>query len=108
MKKWILATLAFSFISPMAWAETAAQTELLSAQLAYQQALKNQTDYASQVSMLQTRLREAQQSLEQKQAEVARLQNQLNEADTSAQTAKSTLDAAGARLDAAWAAVRIQ
>ncbi len=89
-----------------AWADDAAQTELLSAQMAYQEALKAQTDNGSRVNTLRSRLEEAQRTVQQKQAEITQLQTQLNEADVAAQQSNSTLEEAGRRLDAAWTAVR--
>lgn len=86
--------------------DSAAQTELLSAQMAYQEALKAQTDYTAKVGTLRERLQAVQTTIQQKQAEAARLQTELNEADVAAQQAGSTLEAAGRRLDAAWTAVR--
>ncbi|QMT40474.1 hypothetical protein [Neisseria shayeganii] len=85
--------------------QSAAQTELLSAQIAYQEALKAQTDYTAKVGTLRQRLQTVQATIQQKQAEAARLQSELNEADVAAQQAGSTLEAAGRRLDAAWTAV---
>lgn len=108
---WIKGTLAGLCLLAAAlpaWAEDAAQTELLSAQMAYQEALKAQTDNGSRVGMLRTRLEAAQTALQQKQAEVAQLQAQLNEADAAAQQSNSLLEEAGRRLDAAWAAARGQ
>lgn len=94
--------------SAVAWAESTAETELLSAQKAYQAALKSQTDSTSRTLTLQSQLKDAQARLERTQAEVVRLQGQLNEADVQRQQHDSALQAAGARLDAAWAAVRGQ
>ncbi|MDO4694061.1 MAG: hypothetical protein Q4A62_05475 [Eikenella sp.] len=83
----------------------AAQTELLSAQMAYREALKAQTDHTAKVGSLRERLQAVQAAIQQKQAEAARLQTELNEADVAVQQAGSTLEAAGRRLDAAWTAV---
>lgn len=90
----------------MAWADTPAQTELLSAQLAYQEALKNHTTHAGQIATLQTRLQEARTALMAKQQEVNRLEAEVQTVSAQAGQAQSTLDAAGRRLDAAWMAVR--
>ncbi len=100
------ALLCLALAAAPALADSPAQTELLSAQLAYQEALKTQTDYSSRVNTLQSRLQNVQTTIQQKQAEAAQLQTQLNEADVAAQQANSTLEAAGRRLDAAWTAVR--
>lgn len=92
--------------STASWADTPAQTELLSAQLAYQEALKHHTSHAGQIATLQTRLQEARNALQAKQQEVSQLEAQVQTVSAQASQAQSTLDAAGQRLDAAWAAVR--
>ena len=106
--KGIVAGLCLLPAATPAWADDAAQTELLSAQMAYQEALKAQTDNGSRVNTLRTRLEAAQTALQQKQAEITQLQTQLNEADVAAQQSNTTLEEAGRRLDAAWTAVRGQ
>ena len=88
--KGIVAGLCLLAAAAPSWADDAAQTELLSAQMAYQESLKAQT------------------ALQQKQAEITQLQTQLNEADVAAQQSNTTLEEAGRRLDAAWTAVRGQ
>lgn len=92
-------------VTPALADDSAAQTELLSAQMAYREALKAQTDYTAKVGSLRERLQAVQATIQQKQAEAARLQTELNEADVAAQQAGSMLEAAGHRLDAAWTAV---
>ncbi|AZR59545.1 hypothetical protein ELB75_05600 [Eikenella corrodens] len=106
--KGILAGLCLLAAAAPAWADDAAQTELLSAQMAYQEALKAQTDNGSRVNTLRTRLEAAQTALQQKQAEITKLQTQLNEADVAAQQSNTILEEAGRRLDAAWTAVHGQ
>jgi len=96
--KGILAGLCLLAAAAPAWADDAAQTELLSAQMAYQEALKAQTDNGSRVNTLRTRLEAAQTALQQKQAEITQLQTQLNEADVAAQQSNTTLEEAGRRL----------
>lgn len=105
MKKSMIALLPL-LASAWAWAENPAEVELLSAQKAYQAALKGQTDTVSRAAELQSQLQNAQTRLTQTQAEVNRLQNEAAQAEAARSTADSTLQAAGARLDAAWAAVR--
>lgn len=105
MNKYLIAALA-ACLSAAAWAENPADVELLSAQKAYQDALKGQTDSQARTTTLQSRLQEAQTRQERAQAEVARLQTELNQADAERQQADSSLQAAGSRLDAAWAAAR--
>ena len=95
-------------LSSVAWAQTAAESELLSAQKAYQEVLRTtQTQHSSlgtkqgQLNTAKQRLTEIQNSISKLEAEVASAQA----ADTAAQQA---LQAAGARLDAAWTAVKSQ
>ncbi|WP_225748381.1 MULTISPECIES: hypothetical protein [Eikenella] len=108
MKIRMIAALSLLAAAAPALAEDAAQTELLSAQMAYQEALKARTDNGSRVATLRSRLESAQATVQQKQAEIVQLQTQLNEADVAAQQSNSTLEEAGRRLDAAWMAVRGQ
>lgn len=105
MKKVLLASVLLMG-SVAAWADTPAQTELLSAQLAYQEALKHHTNHAGQIATLQTRLQEARNALAAKQQEVSQLEAQVQAVSAQASQAQSTLEAAGQRLDAAWTAVR--
>ena len=105
MNKYLIAALA-ACLSASVWAENPADVDLLSAQKAYQAALKGQTDSQTRTTTLQSRLQEAQTRQERAQAEVARLQAELNQADAERQQADSSLQAAGSRLDAAWAAAR--
>lgn len=97
---WLLMVLAAT-----AWAETPAEVELLSAQKAYQSALSNQNATRTKASQLQTQLEAAQLQLKNAQDNVARLQSDFNQADVQRQQAETTLQAVGARLDAAWQAV---
>lgn len=102
-KLWMAALL---LLSAPAWAESPAEAELRSAQMAYQAALKSQTDSQERTTALQSRLQNAQTRLERTQAEIVRLQGELNQADVQRQQNDSALQTAGARLDAAWPAVR--
>lgn len=104
MKPTILAVCVL-FASAWAWAENPAEVELLSAQKAYQEALKSQTDSQGRSAALQTRLTQAEHRLVQTQAEVSRLQGEVAQADAARAQADTALQAAGARLDAAWRAV---
>ena len=105
MKKSMFALLPLLAAS-WAWAESPAEVELLSAQKAYQAALKGQTDTIGRVTELHSQLQSAQTRLTQTQAEVNRLQGEVAQADAARSQSDSALAAAGARLDAAWTAVR--
>ncbi len=95
-------------ISCSAWAQdtTTSPDALLTAQLAYQQALKEQKQTIGQVGSLKQQLELAQQRLNGAQADVTRIQNQLNDAQTAENNSNQALQAASQQLDAAWSAAR--
>lgn len=87
-------------------AQTPQDAELLSAQIAYRQALKNHTDQSGRIQSIQERLENAKQRLQAAQADAQRAEQELAAAQSAQSTAGNELQAAGARLDAAWAAAR--
>lgn len=105
MKTYLFALVCAAAAAP-ALADAAADTELLSAQVAYQQALKAHTNYAGQIGSVQARLQAVQAVLAEKQQEAQMLQQQLGSLTQNAAQSQAALEAAGARLDKAWLAVR--
>lgn len=84
----------------------AADSELLSAQVAFRQALSAQNSNGSKIASLQTDLASAQSRLQQAQAEVTRLEGELQTAQAEKAQNDSALQSAGERLNAAWQASR--
>ncbi len=107
MQKMILVAIA-GLASGVLWAQTPAEAQLLSAQLAYQQALKAHTSQQGQLTDLQQRLNAAKQRLVEAQSNVQRLEGEVGTAQSAQTQADSALQTAGQQLDAAWAAVKGQ
>lgn len=106
MKKIVL--IFVGLLTVTAWAETPADIELLSAQKAYQAAIKIQIESQEKTVSLQEQLKEAQQNLVRAQNQVTQLQEEFNQADAQRVQSDAALTNAGTRLDAAWQAVHGQ
>ncbi|MBP6344496.1 hypothetical protein AB8Q18_14555 [Neisseriaceae bacterium CLB008] len=106
MNRSLFCLIATAALSSAAWAQTPAEAELLSAQVNYQQALKAQQNFKGQVGETEGRLQMAKQRLQGLQQEVQTLETKLGELSQQSSSAQATLEQAGQRLDAAWAASR--
>ena len=93
-------------LSSVAWAQTAAETELLSAQKAYQEILRTSQSQKSSLSVKQEQLNTAKQRLSEIQSSISKLETEVAAEQSANTTAQQALQAAGAKLDAAWAAVK--
>ncbi|MDO5687420.1 MAG: hypothetical protein Q4G42_08595 [Neisseria sp.] len=89
-------------------AQTPQEAELLSAQVAYSQALKKYNADGNRIPDIQVRLDNANRRLQEAQSDVQRAEQELAAARAAHSAADAELKAAGARLDAAWAASRGQ
>lgn len=78
--------------------------ELMSAQAAYRDALKVQNHSGGRIASLQSGIAFEQKRIKQAEADIAKMQAQLQEETARKAQADSALQAAGARLDAAWQA----
>lgn len=96
--------IALTLIAAAAPAFTADNSELLSAQTAFRQALSAQTSNGSKIASLQSDLASAQNRLQQAQADVSRLTAELQTATAEKAQNDSALQAAGQRLNEAWTA----
>lgn len=83
-----------------------AQSELLSAKVAYQQALSRQNHHQQQQVDAQKRLDTAKRRLADAQQEMQAAQKAYEDIIRERTQSDQSLQAAGARLDAAWAATR--
>lgn len=83
-----------------------AQSELLSAKVAYQQALSRQSHWQQQYQEIQKRLDTAKRRLADAQQEMQAAQKAYEDIIRERTQSDQSLQAAGARLDAAWAATR--
>lgn len=90
---------ALFFSASAAYAD---ETELLSAQRAYQQVLKDYNRQNTDLENTQRQLAAAQQKLAGAQADVRRLEEKAAAEQARRQELSAALEAAGARLDAAW------
>lgn len=111
LKKNAYLLLLMAAFSSNAFAQTAAAVDnspLMSAQLAYQQALKEQGKSSGKIEDLAGKLEQARARLAGAQADVDKYTIQLNEATTAQNNASQALQAASKQLDAAWAASRGQ
>ena len=90
----------------MAWAQTAAESELLSAQKTYQELLRNSQIQNNTLGTKQQQLTTAKQRLVEIQNSVTQLETEMAAAQSAETANKQALQAAGARLDAAWSAAR--
>ncbi len=98
----MLWTLALSSIT---FAQDAASADpLLSAQLAYQKALKLQKNSVGKVGSLERQVNQARQRVTEAQADVEKYQSLLNQAQSEDAANVQALQAASQQLDAAWAA----
>ena len=95
-------------LSPVVWAQTAAESELLSAQKAYQEVLRTTQGQKSSLSTKQEQLNTAKQRLTEIQNSISKLEAEVASAQAADTAAQQALQAAGARLDAAWTAVKSQ
>ncbi|EGV35157.1 hypothetical protein [Neisseria weaveri] len=85
---------------------SAPEDELLSAQAAYRDTLKAQTHNSRRIASLQAELEQAKIRLQSAQADISRLETELQNETAEQSRHNSALQAAGARLDAAWKASR--
>ncbi|MBP6562499.1 MAG: hypothetical protein KA214_03385 [Neisseriaceae bacterium] len=106
MNRTLFCLMATALLSTATWAQTPAEAELLSAQVNYQTALKAQQNFKGQVGDTESRLQSAKQRLQGLQQEVQTLETKLGELAQQSSSAQTTLEQAGQRLDAAWAAAR--
>ncbi len=106
MNRTLFCLVAAATLSTAVWAQTPVEAELLSAQVNYQNALKAQQNFKGQASETEQRLQMAKQRLQGLQQEVQTLETKLGELSQQSSTAQTTLEQAGQRLDAAWAASR--
>ena len=93
-------------LSSVAMAQTAAESELLSAQKAYQEILRTSQSQKSTLSVKQEQLNTAKQRLTEIQSTISKLETEVAAEQSANITAQQALQAAGAKLDAAWAAVK--
>ena len=84
------------------WTVAQADSELLSAQLAYQQALKAYSTQKDQTVALQTQLEQAKTQLQLLQNQIQTLETKYTEAQTLQNSLESKLNEAGSLLDNAW------
>lgn len=101
-----LTLLLLSLITSAAWAESPAETELRSAQLAYQKALSERDSYTNQIPQLEQDLQTAKNQEAEAQRRISELQGRLQASTAAKAQADAALAAAGQRLEAAWSAVR--
>ncbi len=101
-----LYTLALLFAAATAPAVADSASDLLTAQSAYQHALKAANSNSGEIALLQSRLSAAEQRVQSAQAEVEKLRGQLLEASQQNNSYQENLKAAGEKLDAAWSATR--
>ncbi|MBP6117138.1 MAG: hypothetical protein KBC57_12075 [Neisseriaceae bacterium] len=106
MNRSLFCLITAAALSSAAWAQTPVEAELLSAQMNYQQALRAQQNFKGQVSETESRLQMAKQRLQGLQQEVQTLETRMGELSQQHSSAQATLEQAGQRLDAAWAASR--
>lgn len=89
-----------------AWAQTPAEAELLSAQKAYQEVLRNSQTQRSNLDLKQQQLTVAKQRLTEIQSSITQLEAEVAAGQQAQTQAQQALQAASARLDAAWSAAR--
>lgn len=90
----------------MAAAQTPAEAELLSAQKAYQEILRGSQSQKNTLASKEAQLATAKQRLTEIQTSISQLETEVSAAQTAQATTNQALQDAGARLDAAWSAVR--
>lgn len=80
--------------------------ELLSAQAAYREAIRQQNRSDGNITSLQNRLRDAERRKQEADADISRLRTELQQASEAKTGTDSATQAAGQRLNAAWTAAR--
>ena len=92
------------FAAQLAVAQTSADVELLSAQKAYQEALRDNQGFQTELLGKQQALAAAKKRLVELQNNITQLESEINTLQSSKTNADQTISAAGLRLDAAWRA----
>lgn len=80
--------------------------ELLSAQIAYRQALQEYSNHQERLAELETQAEQIRRRLQQAQSELQNIEQKISEAKSAQENANNTLQVAGERLDKIWSASR--
>ncbi|MBR6027266.1 MAG: hypothetical protein IK065_06710 [Neisseriaceae bacterium] len=107
MKKISIALCVFLLGSANVFAEgDKPNQELLSAQIAYRQALQEYSNQQEKLLELESQAEQIRRRVQQAQAELQSIEQKINEAKSIQENANNTLQAAGERLDKIWSSSR--